>query len=420
MQVQNYEGTKLTEIPKEWKVVKLKNICKTSSGGTPSRNNPLFYKGKIPWIKTGELKDNYIFDSEEHITEDAVSNSSAKMFPQNTVLFAMYGATIGKTGILKISATTNQACCAFIPINKNTIDPYYLQQYFILNRKHIIHLSEGAGQPNTSQDFLRMFDFICPPYNEQQKIASILTNVDNLIQKTAQVLVQTQRLKKALMQRLLTKGIGHTKFKKTELGEIPEEWQISPLGDLLELCQYGLSKSLSETGDYPIFRMNNIEDGYMKNNNLKYIDISDKIFRQYKLEKGDILINRTNSIELVGKLGIFLFDGDFTFASYLIRFRTKREILNSHFLNFFLNISGNQQKLKNLATHAIGQSNINATNLKTIRIPIPLIPEQQEIISILLRIDYLIQKLKDKKKTEDDLKKGLMQQLLTGRVRVKV
>lgn len=244
-----FKQTELGEIPIEWSVIRIQDICKTSSGGTPSRSNPSFYKGNIPWVKTGELKDGYIYQTEESISEDALRSSSAKLFPPETVLFAMYGATIGKTAITKIPAATNQACCAFLPIKNDTVHPYFLQQYFIHVRPKIASKGEGAGQPNTSQDFLRVFRILYPPFKEQHKIALILSKIDELIQKTDQIIEQTQRLKKGLMQRLLTKGIGKKTFKSVSFGpsflnyDIPDTWQVLTLKECVRsdvLITYGI------------------------------------------------------------------------------------------------------------------------------------------------------------------------------------
>jgi len=278
----------------------------------------------------------------------------------------------------------------------------------------------GSTRTKLNQSQLKKIIIPIPSLIEQQKIASILSKVDELIQKTDQIIELTQKLKKGLMQRLLTKGIGHTKFKETSLGKIPEEWNITNLDNLLSLCQYGLSLPLSDKGTYPIFRMNNIENGYMVTNDIKYIDVNQKIFEQFKLEKYDILINRTNSIDLVGKLGIFLLDGNYTFASYLIRMRTKKEKLNPFFLNLYLNTVKMQYRLKSLATPGVGQANINATNLKSIHIPVPAQKEQEKIISIIMELDSKVKHSHYERVKLSELKMGLMQRLLTGKIRVKV
>jgi type I restriction enzyme S subunit len=206
------------------------------------------------------------------------------------------------------------------------------------------------------------------------------------------------------------------KSKKTELRTIPREWNLVNLDNLLSICQYGLSSSLSDKGTFPVFRMNNIENGYLIANNMKYIDLDQKIFEQYKLEKEDILINRTNSIDLVGKLGIFLLNGNYTFASYLIRMRTKKEKLDPMFLNLCLNSDIMQYKLKSIATAAVSQANINAANLKSLEILLPPLKEQQKIASILSNVDELIQKIELIILTQKKLYKYFIDSIVTGKI----
>ena len=154
MKETRFKQTEIGEIPEDWEVKKIGDICITSSGGTPSRNNKLYYVGNIKWFTTSELKDCELEDSIEHISEEALNNSSAKIFQQNTLLMAMYGATIGRLGILKMPAATNQACCA---IASKNIDIKYLYYDLLFNRERIISLGSGAGQPNISQAIVKNF-----------------------------------------------------------------------------------------------------------------------------------------------------------------------------------------------------------------------------------------------------------------------
>jgi len=238
------------------------------------------------------------------------------------------------------------------------------------------------------------------------------------IQRTDMVIAKTERLKKGLMQTLLTKGIGHKEFKDTEIGKIPKTWQTVKLGEALELCQYGLSIPMKDYGRYPIIRMDEIIDGYVIPQITKYVDLDDETFRSFKLEKGDILFNRTNAYELVGRTGIFLLDGDYVFASYLIRLRPKHEIFDPHFLTYYLIFS--QDRLRQLATKAVHQANINATNLKKFTIPKPPLEEQQKIASIIFSVDQKLEFERKEKIRLEMIKQGLMDLLLTGKIRVKV
>lgn len=171
--------TRLKGFTEPWVYRKISEIATTSSGGTPSRSIPNYYYGDIKWFTTTELKDNYLYDSVEHITREALNNSSAKMFSANTILMAMYGATIGKLGVLKEPSTTNQACCA---IKCNDIVEIFLFYILLYNRKSIIEKGCGAGQPNISQAIVNELSFLVPPCEkEQQAIATILTKMDNEI-----------------------------------------------------------------------------------------------------------------------------------------------------------------------------------------------------------------------------------------------
>lgn len=193
---------RLKEFTEPWVYRKISEIATTSSGGTPSRSIPNYYYGDIKWFTTTELKDNYLYDSVEHITREALNNSSAKMFSANTILMAMYGATIGKLGVLKEPSTTNQACCA---IKCNDIVEIFLFYILLYNRKSIIAKGCGAGQPNISQAIVNELSFLVPPCEkEQQAIANILSKMDNEITALEAKRAKYEAIKQGMMQQLLT------------------------------------------------------------------------------------------------------------------------------------------------------------------------------------------------------------------------
>ena len=194
--------TRLKGFTEPWVYRKISEIATTSSGGTPSRSSPNYYYGDIKWFTTTELKDNYLYDSVEHITREALNNSSAKMFSANTILMAMYGATIGKLGVLKEPSTTNQACCA---IKCNDIVEIFLFYILLYNRKSIIEKGCGAGQPNISQAIVNELSFLVPPCEkEQQAIATILTKMDDEITALEAKRAKYEAIKQGMMQQLLT------------------------------------------------------------------------------------------------------------------------------------------------------------------------------------------------------------------------
>lgn len=151
-------------IPKGWKVERIGTLYDSTSGGTPSREHEEYYQnGIFPWIKTGELNDSPIIETEEYITEDAVKHSSAKLFEKDSLIIAMYGATIGQLGINKIPATCNQACCVLRPKKNLAFGIYYLFNFFKKNREFIIGLGNGAAQQNLSQVLIKKLKVVNPP-----------------------------------------------------------------------------------------------------------------------------------------------------------------------------------------------------------------------------------------------------------------
>lgn len=195
----------------DWEEKNLKSLCKISSGGTPSRTNMEYYNGSIPWVKTGEINWNYINVSEEKITENAVKESSAKLFPAGTVLVAMYGQglTRGRAAILDIEATTNQAVCALMP-NSELLNKY-LYYYFMSNYWSLREKAVGGNQPNFSGTIIGGFVISKPPVEEQREIVNIL---DNLLEKEqhakelCDVIEKINLMKKAILARAFRGELG--------------------------------------------------------------------------------------------------------------------------------------------------------------------------------------------------------------------
>ncbi len=206
----------------------------------------------------------------------------------------------------------------------------------------------------------------------------------------------------------------------TTLNNLPEGWVIKTFGQFVTSSQYGITQVSVEDGQVPMFKMNNFSGGRMNPEGVDRINIGDQEFKRYKLVKGDILFNRTNSYELVGKTGLFDLEGDYTFASYLIRFKIDLAQALPEFINYFFNWPESQKRLKTFATKGVSQSNINPTTLQRyFTIPLPPLAEQQRIAAILNKWDEGIGKLQTLIARKKDRKKALMQQLLTGQRRFK-
>ena len=178
LRVPGHENTKIVDgVPEGWQYEKLGDLVKTTSGGTPSRRKSEYYvNGNIRWIKTKELNDRFIFETEEHITEDAVKNSSAKVLPEGALIVAMYGATIGKIGITAAEMACNQACCAFISFD-DMISKEYLYCWLMDNREYLVSQGKGAAQSNLSQEMIRNFSLLCPDKKVIKNFTEIVTTM---------------------------------------------------------------------------------------------------------------------------------------------------------------------------------------------------------------------------------------------------
>ena len=212
------------EIPGNWVWTTLGNIGIWQSGGTPSRSNKSYYGGNIPWLKTGDLNDGLIINIPESITEEAVANSSAKINPTGSVLMAMYGATIGKLGILTFPATTNQACCACIEYY--AITQYYLFYFLLSHRDIFIAKGGGGAQPNISKEIIVNTAIPLPPLPEQERIIIEIERWFAFIDEIEQSKTDLQFIVKKTKSKILDLAI-HGKL-------VPQDPNDEPASELLK------------------------------------------------------------------------------------------------------------------------------------------------------------------------------------------
>jgi len=412
-----FKETEIGFIPEDWEVTKISDLTKTKAGGTPSTFKKEYWDGNIPWINSGALKDNRIREATKYITKLGLENSVAKILPKKTVLIALTGATTGKVGFLELECSTNQSVVGILP-NNNFI-PEYLFYHLIFLRDKVLELKYGAAQPHINKGLVDNLLVVLPSLPEQQRIGSILSKIQQAIEQQDKIIETTRNLKKSLMQKLFTEGVRHTELKNSMLGRISKNWETVELNEVITLAQYGLSIKGEKLGRYSIIRMNNLENGRILTDDLQYVNLDDKIFQHFRLVKGDILFNRTNSIDLVGKTALFDMDDDFVFASYLIRLKVMNEKVLPQFIGYYLNWNETQRRLKGLATRAVGQSNISATRLRTLVISLPTITEQQAIAETLLSVDKKIEAEEKRKSMLQRLFKTMLNRLMTGEIRVK-
>lgn len=274
--------------------------------------------------------------------------------------------------------------------------------------------------PSLQKPDLEDYKLPFPPLPEQKRIAHVLSTIQMAIEAQERVINANREFKRSLMHRLFTYGpsVDEHQTEETEAGLVPKSWPITNLGDVLRATQYGLSIRADQDGTYPMLRMNNIMDGYIDMSDLKYIELDDDDLVKYRVNRGDVLFNRTNSYELVGKTGYFDRDDNAVFASYLIRVVPDEKQLLPHFLSYYLNWSQTQQRLKMLATRGVSQSNISATKLKRLLIALPPLHEQEKIILILKKVDEVVLTAERRRAALEAVFKSMLQQLMIGRIRV--
>ena len=396
-------------IPNNWHWTTLAKIARWTSGGTPSRKIPEYYKGDIPWVKTGELKDTYLCHTEEKISQEAILNSSAKILPVNTVILAMYGATIGRTAILGIEAATNQACACAIPSEELN---YKFLFYFLRSQKdNFILKSQGGAQPNISQTIIKRFLIPLPPLDEQQRIVE---KIEILFAKLDKATALTQNV--IDNYELRRSAILHKAFN----GELIKfNFQRMTINSICKSLIYGTSKKSSKFGKIAVIRMGNLQNGEIDWSNLAYSDDNDEI-EKYNLSAGDVLFNRTNSTELVGKTSIYRGEYPAIYAGYLIKLDYDHNILIGDYFNYMLNAPEAKNYCQRVKTDGVNQSNINAKKIGAFEIPIPNIKEQKEIVRIL---DSLLAKEQQTKELAEQvlqkidlMKKTILAQAFRGKL----
>lgn len=410
----------MSSLPADWASTKLGKVVKEMfGGGTPSTKNPAFWQGNIPWLTSKSLGSSiYLTSGEKTISEEAVRKSATHIVPAGNLIFATR-VGVGKVVVTKIDVAISQDSTGIV-VDPTEIDPTFLAYQLRTHavQRFVEQNKRGATIHGITRNSLQQVDVVIPPISEQHRIAHILSIVQRAIEQQERLIHLTTELKKALMHKLFTEGTRGEPQKETEIGLVPESWEVVSLDEVPTRTQYGLSVRGEDIGDYGIMRMTNQVEGKIQTDEIQFVNINKKDFEKYKLKRGDILFNRTNSLELVGRTAIFDVDGDFVFASYLIRLNTDEKRLDPFFLNHYLNWDESQRRLKSIALRAVSQSNISATRLRTFQVPIPSLQEQVEINFCIDRVAEKKEIHQRKKKMLLELFKTLLHQLMTAQIRV--
>lgn len=427
---EGYKITEFGEIPEEWNISKLSEITELiTKGATPMTYGFDFEDEGINFIKVENIMESGKIDKNSllKISEECNNKLSRSKIQKGDILMSIAG-TLGRTAIISeevIPANTNQAL-AIIRLKKiNNVDYINktLSSFYI--KKHINMIGTVGAQPNLSLKQIGDFNILLPSIKEQEKIASILSTVDEQIDNVDALIEKNKELKKGLMQTLLTKGIGHIKFKKTEIGEIPEEWSIKKIDDVINLIKSGLSRSLKDEDiGVPCIRSNNISNYKFDKSDLKYWFLEDDKganINDYILREGDILVNFINSLAQIGKTCLYKDIGrPVIYTTNIFRMNLNEQVILNKYFYYISQTEMYNNEIKLITKPAVNQASFTVADFKLIKISVPPINEQIRIVSILSEVDEKIEEHENKKKKLEELKKGLMQQLLTGMIRVTV
>ena len=388
-----------------WEDKTLGELCEVINGGTPKTGVPEYWDGEYRWITPAEMGKRlspYVDDTDRKITDSGLRNSSAQLLPPHSVILSSR-APIGHLVINTEPMATNQGCKGLIPAGKLH---YKFLYYYLSNIVDQLNaLGTGTTFKEVSGGKLKEVAMPVPPLVEQKRIVGVL---DEAFEGIATA--------KANAEKNLQNA--HAIFESSLQSAFScKKWKWKTLGDLCNGVDYGSSAKSKKEGKIPVLRMGNIQDGKIDWENLAYTDDKAEI-EKYLLSHNDVLFNRTNSPELVGKTAIYKSEFPAIFAGYLIRIRRKEDLLDGDYLTYFLNSQIAFEYGRTVVISSVNQANINGAKLKGYPIPAPSLSEQRLIVKKLDGLREETERLagiyQQKLAAVEALKKSLLHQAFTG------
>jgi len=383
----------------------ISSFCKTSSGGTPSRSKPEYYNGSIPWVKSGELREEIVNATSEHVTEMAIKESSAKMIPAGALLVAMYGATIGRVAYLGMPAATNQAVCNIIPDETKAYRQYL---FYALRSKAREWISRGAGgaQPNISQKIIQETKIPLPPLEEQKRIAAILDKADAIRKKRQQAIELTEQFLRSTFLDMFGDPITN-----------PKGWKITSLGDVTNRVTKGESPKWQgfdyQEAGVRFVTSENVLMGTLDCSKDKFIPVEfhKKLIRS-ELRSDDLLINLVGAS--VGRSSLMA--SEYLPANINQAVAVVSVDSNQLVPQFLLHLVITSQMQKLLLGNVVdaARANISLTNIRDLEIILPPLEVQNEWNRIKRKALHSCAKLKTSNNHSNDLFNSLVQYAFRG------
>lgn len=422
---EGYKKTELGLLPNEWNINTLGQISSGKGEYGIGASATDYVEGEPRYLRITDIGEssNLLYDDIKGLDDESWREY---LLEDGDVVFARTGNTTGKSYVYdtKDGKLVYAGFLIKFKINKNVADKKYIK-YIIQSKRYwdwIKVMSTRSGQPGINSNEYSTFKIQIPPIKEQEKIADILSTVDSQIDDTDKLIEKTKVLKKGLMQRLLTKGIGHTQFKKTEVGDIPVEWEVKLLQDLYveNIRDFG-SFSTTKLIEYvdsgvPYLRSENFKGNKMLIESISYITKEvDLLLDKSYVNKGNILFTK------IGNIGsAYLYNGELgekcNSNATIAKIKVDDEIYSPKYIVYYLISS--QCKKQYIGSIVSTPPRVNMGEINKLKIAIPSLEEQKRIANILSKVDSQIEGHENRKKKLEELKKGLMQQLLTGKIRV--
>lgn len=431
---EGYKITELGEIPDDWEIVNTGDIFDFSGGLSISRAN-LGNEG-ILYLHYGDIhkrNENYIHTEIDakwlpRVEANYEELKDGLKLSTGTVVFA--DASEDYDGIGKSVVIFNEDEIPFVAglhtivakDEDNKLDSNYKRYCFETKnvRKQFRALANGTSVYGISRENIKKIKILNPPIQEQKKIAEILSTVDEQIENTEKLIQKNQELKKGLMQQLLTKGIGHTEFKKTEVGEIPKEWEVKKLDEIVEK-ERKITYGIVQPGEYTengvhVIRAKDYSFGWVDNDEIfKTSDIIEKSYTRSRVKTGDLLLTIVGSVGNLAIVPLRLNEANIT--QQTARIAIDNNIYNSKFYYYYLESEKAKKEINKYLKSGV-QPSLNLSDVNKFKIVVPLLEEQKKIARILSGLDEKLEEYKNKKEKLKEVKIGLIQQLLVGRIRV--
>jgi type I restriction enzyme, S subunit len=356
----------------KWEYIAIGDICEITGGNSAPQGTEPYDGGVMPFVRMRDLGryhfTSHLDQTDDKLTEDAIKKYRMKVFEPGCILFPRSGSVF-----LNHRAILGTRACIVSHIGvmqnlKETVNVQFL--YYFLQTFDMTRLSKKTtGVDSIAFSDVAKIKVPLPPLPEQERIVRLLNEVESLRATRKRANVRMEQFAPALFQEMFGDPVTN-----------PKKWEVVEVRSLLKLCEYGTSQKANEEGiGLPVLRMGNVTfEGDLDLSNLKHVELSDNEAKKQLLENGDVLFNRTNSRELVGKTGMW--DGRFPAyaASYFIRMRFDSEKEHPQHFTTFMNLPYMKKKLADMARGAVGQANINAQELQSIEMPVPPLALQRE------------------------------------------